>query len=156
MLPVLRGRAGRPAFGGWREFDRLFDRVFNDVADFGGTRVWDFGVTDDEQGVRVRAELPGFYEKELDVQVHGGVLTIEAEHKVDGREGHSYRSYRRSVVLPEGLDVEKAQATYRNGVLELHLPRHEAAQPKRIPVTAHAEAATATEQPATYEEKKAE
>jgi hypothetical protein len=36
--------------------------------------------------------------------------------------------------LPEGLDAEKAQATYRNGVLELRLPRREGAQPRRIPV----------------------
>jgi len=52
-----------------------------------------------------------------------------------GEESHhksAYRSFYRSVTLPSAINTEKAQATYRNGVLELHIPRAEGAQPRHI------------------------
>jgi hypothetical protein len=52
----------------------------------------------------------------------------------DGTE--EYRSYHRSVTLPVGVKADEIQAQYRNGVLEIHLPKSEEAQPKRIPVQA--------------------
>jgi HSP20 family protein len=109
-----------PLLGGW--FDRDLETM----------RVWDFDVKEDDKEITVRAEMPGFEENEVDVQINDNVLTIRAqkEQKGDGRE--EYRSFFRSVVLPTGIDADKAQATYRNGVLELHIPRAEGAGPKRI------------------------
>jgi HSP20 family protein len=92
--------------------------------------VWDFSVQNQEKELVVRAELPGFEPDELTVEVHEGTLTVKAEKTGQGRR------YARSVTLPKEVDGEQAQATYRNGVLELHLPKVPEAQPKRIAVKA--------------------
>ena len=120
-------------------FDTLFDRFFGSFPTLGGQesgsmRLWDFGVTENDKEITVRAEMPGFEENEIDVQLNNDRLTIRAEkeQKGDGRE--EYRSFFRTVTLPAGVDAEKAQATYRNGVLELHFPRPEGAQAKRIQI----------------------
>jgi HSP20 family protein len=122
-----------------RDFDTLFDRLWGGMLgwpnqDIGSMRLWDFGVTENDREVVVRAEVPGFEENELDVRLDNNVLTVQAEkqQKEDGQE--EYRSFNRSVTLPPGVDAEKAQATYRNGVLELHIPRAESARPRRIAI----------------------
>jgi HSP20 family protein len=120
-------------------FESLFDRFFGNFPmlsgqDFGPTRLWDFGVTENDKEVTVRAEMPGFEENEIDVQLNNDMLTIRAEKEQKGGSREEYRSFYRTVTLPSGVDAEKAQATYHNGVLELHFPRPEGAQAKRIQV----------------------
>ncbi len=121
-----------------REMDALFDRFFGSdwLAPSGQSnqRFWDFDVRENDKELVVRAELPGFDEKEVNVELANDVLTIRAEKEQKGEEQEEYRSYYRSVTLPPGTKPEKAQATYRNGVLELHLPRPEGSQAKRIPI----------------------
>jgi HSP20 family molecular chaperone IbpA len=107
-------------------------------------RLWDFDVQDQEKELVVRAELPGFEPDEINVEVHKGTLTVKAEKKQEAETRQSFRSYSRSVSLPKGVDGEQAQATYRNGVLELHLPKVPQAQPKRIKVQAGSEVAPST------------
>jgi HSP20 family protein len=119
--------------------DNLFDRFFGgwltpSSEDLGPMRMWDFGVTENDKEIVVRAEMPGFDEKDLDVQLHDDVLTIKAEKEQKGDGQEEYRSFYRTVTLPQGIDAEKVQASYRNGVLELHIPRPEGSQAKRIPV----------------------
>src|SRR5205814_1277640 len=136
MLPSLWRRGGglstqrmQPLEQFRRDFDALFDRVFGGLApfeqEFEPTRLWDFDVNEGDKEVVVRAELPGFNEKEVDVQLNDNMLTVKAEkqEKKDGEE--RYGSYRRTVTLPSGIDADKATANYRNGVLEMHLPRKE-------------------------------
>jgi hypothetical protein len=78
--------------------------------------------------------VPGFDEKDLDVQLNNDMLTIRAEKKQEGEGTQRFSSYARSVSLPPGIDASKAQATYRNGVLELHFPRPPEARGRRIPI----------------------
>jgi HSP20 family protein len=119
-----------------RNFDTLFGPLWGGVfdRDFEPMRVWDFDMKEGDKEIAVRAEMPGFDENELDVQINDNILTIRAEkdQKDQGRE--EYRSFYRSITLPSGIDPEKVQATYRNGVLEMHIPRAEGAGPKRIRV----------------------
>lgn len=122
-----------------RGFDTLFNRMWGGwlapfEQDFGSMRLWDFSVTENDHEIVVRAELPGFEENELDVQLNGDVLTIKAEKEQKGNGHEEYRSFYRSITLPPGTDAEKAQATYHNGVLELHVPRAEGSQPRHIQV----------------------
>jgi HSP20 family protein len=126
-----------------RDFDTLFDRLlggwlapFDTDQDLGSVRLWDFDVSENDKEIVIRAEMPGFEQNEIDVQINNDALTIKAEkeQKIDGRQ--EYRSFIRTVVLPHGINPEKVQATYRNGVLELHIPRAENAQPKHIKVQA--------------------
>ena len=121
--------------------DTLLDRFFGgwpvpfDEA-FGGQRVWEFDVQDSDKEIVVRAEMPGFDANDIDVQVRGDTLTIAGEKKQQGAQRESFSRFRRSVTLPSGVDTDKAQATFHNGLLELHLPIREEARARRIQVQA--------------------
>ena len=142
-----------------REFESLFNRFFGGALtpldeDRGQMRVWDFNINETDKEIVVRAEMPGFEEKDLDVQLQGNVLSIKAEKEQKGNGQEEYRSYSRAVTLPEGIDAEKVQATYRNGVLELHIPRPEGSQGRQIQIQGQPARRTeaqrgAAEEPAT-------
>jgi HSP20 family protein len=121
-----------------QDFDALFGMLGAPLSeidrDFGTVRLWDFDVTENEKEIVVRAEVPGFEEKEIDVQINRDTLTIKAEKELKGDGQQEYRSFFRAITLPPGIDSEKTRATYRNGVLELHIPRAPGAQPKRIAI----------------------
>jgi HSP20 family protein len=125
-----------------REFDSMFDRFFGDrpwAETWDMKRSWGIEWTETEKELVLRAELPGFELSEIDVRVAGDVLTITAEHKVpDGETTEERRvtEVRRSFTLPSGLETEKVEAVYCNGVLEVHLPRSPEVQPRRIEVKA--------------------
>jgi HSP20 family protein len=124
-----------------RDFDALFGNLWGGhIAPFarnlGSIRVWDFDVTENDREIVVRAELPGFEANELDVQINQDELTIKAEKEQKGDKQEEYRSFQRRITLPAGINVDQVQASYRNGVLELHIPRAEEAQPRRIQIQA--------------------
>jgi HSP20 family protein len=100
---------------------------------------WGFDVEETEKEVVYRAEMPGFEVPEIDVRVSGDVLTIRAEHREEAKgkapnAATARRSVERTVTLPAGTDPEKLTATYRNGLLEVRLPRVPEAEPRRIEV----------------------
>ncbi|MFC1969875.1 Hsp20/alpha crystallin family protein [Chloroflexota bacterium] len=90
----------------------------------------------------VRAELPGMKKKEIDVSVVGNTLTISGERKAETevKDEDYYRcelcygKFSRPVGLPAAVDPAKVDASYENGILEITLPKVEAAKPKRITV----------------------
>ena len=127
-----------------REFDSLFDRFFggwSGLLDSPWESEASWGLTMEDAGteVVVRAEAPGFNAGEFDVQLSGDLLTIQAEHKEEGegKDGHTrYARFARSVTLPGGVDTDKVEAHYVNGVLEVRVGKTPEAQPRRIEVTA--------------------
>lgn len=135
-----------------REVNRLFDDVFRGFAApafgaFDRAIAWphvELGETDKD--IRVTAELPGLEEKDVDISLEDGVLTLRGEKRSDVEDkdrGYSERSYgrfERRIGLPKGIDRDKASATFRNGVLTVTLPKTEAANEnvRRIPVNANA------------------
>jgi len=125
-------------------FEDLFDRFVGQWPVPPGTdanfmRFWDFTVKDNENEIVVRAEMPGFDPKDVDVQLNDNVLTIKAESRQEGEQGQTINSFYRTVTLPSGIAADKVDASYRNGVLELHLPRNKETQGRRIPVREHQE-----------------
>ena len=91
----------------------------------------------------VRAEMPGVKPEDVEVAVHNGVLTISGERKVDQEEeraGYYVRelrhgSFRRSMILPEGVEEEKIHARYQDGILEVTLEGAAAArEPRRVQI----------------------
>ena len=126
-------------------FDALFNRFFggwpiSPWEEGNRTMNWGLDMEETDKEVIIRAEAPGFEAKDFDVHLNGDVLTIQAEHKeANGQEGEAeterrYARLRRTLTLPAGTDAEKVEATYRNGVLELHLPRKPEMLGKRIEV----------------------
>jgi len=136
------------------EIDAMFDRFFGrwpslteggfGPSGFGPERFWDVDVQERDQEVLVRAEAPGFEPKDFDISISGNALTIQAEHKQEAEEKQGevrtwerhYGRFQRSIPLSAAVDPDKVEAQYRNGVLELRLPRTEEARRKRIEVKA--------------------
>lgn len=94
-------------------------------------------------GFGLRAEVPGFAERDLKITVEQNSLTIQGERKLDTPEGYSVHrrersdlAFARSFTLPARVDAEKTVAVLKHGVLELNLPRVKEEQPHRIQVTA--------------------
>lgn len=89
----------------------------------------DIAETDKEYEVTV--ELPGIDEKDVDVTLSNGVLSIKGEKKFEREEKkkdyylseRSYGSFQRSIRVPEGVDAEKVSAAFNKGVLTLKLPK---------------------------------
>jgi HSP20 family protein len=108
------------------EFESMFERMFGrwpaltEMSDeMEAMRFWDLSTTENEAEFVVKAEVPGFDANELNVQLNENLLTIEAEKRKESGKEKEFSRFRRSVTLPSGIDAEKAQASYRNGVLDL-------------------------------------
>jgi len=95
-----------------------------------------------EDSVVVTAAVPGVKPEDIDITVTGDTLTIKGETKAEKelekanyicRERH-YGTFSRSVSLPAGLETDKAEATFENGILRLTIPKAEHAKPKTIKV----------------------
>jgi len=89
----------------------------------------------------VVAELPGFSKENLDIKIQGNYLELSGNHQPDAPENYSVHrvergttSFSRSFTLPSDVDSEKAEASLKNGLLKLNLPKAEAAKPKQITV----------------------
>ena len=99
-------------------------------------------VSEDAKELLVSADLPGVDPQEVEITVKENILTLSGERK-DGKEekGESYHrverttgAFSRSFVLPSTVDEAKVSAEYKDGVLRVHLPKREEAQPRKIQV----------------------
>jgi HSP20 family protein len=132
----------RTPFRLMEEFEPIFERFFGTwptpAEEWEWPVYYGFTMTEGEREYLVRAELPGFEPAEVSVTLTGNVLTIEARHGEEPKEGEAaereYAHVRRSVTLPAGAEVERLEAAYRNGVLEVHVPKAPEATARRIEV----------------------
>ena len=88
-----------------------------------------------EETAIVTAELPGISAGEVQLQVHDGVLTLEARRQPDQATGDPGRHYHRHIALPYAVDAERVEARLRDGVLHVKLTRAAHDRPRVIPVT---------------------
>jgi HSP20 family protein len=131
------------AFG---ELRRTMDRMFEELdrrfaAPAFGTPTPRFELVDTGEALEVRADLPGFRQEDLDVQIERNTLTVRGRRTVDVPEGYvAHRRERTSMevahalTLPCRIDADGATATLENGVLTLRLPKLPDEQPRRIKV----------------------
>ncbi len=90
----------------------------------------------------IRAELPGVQKEDVAVSIENGVLTIKGEKKFEKEEKDkkhhlvecSYGSFIRSFTMPTGVKADKIEATYKDGILSLVVPKSEEEKPKQIEV----------------------
>ena len=131
-----------------RVMDRLFDEGYSRpwrllAADEEATMPVD--ISENEREVEIKASLPGVNPDEINISVQNDVLTIRGEHreetedKDDKKQYHRrevrYGSFVRSIALPSSVDPDNAQAEFKNGMLQLKLPKSEAAKPRQIKVS---------------------
>ncbi len=102
------------------------------------TPVVDIYETDDS--FIVKAELPGVKKEDVHVNIENGLLTIKGEKKVEteDKKRHrvecSYGSFMRSFTLPQSVAIDKVEAKYKNGILNLVIPKEKKATPNQIEV----------------------
>ena len=126
------------------EIDRVFGDFFNtlDMAKLSvfsnGTMVPKADFSESDAGYELAVEMPGVTEKDLDVSVKNGVLTVKGEKKSEREEKkkdyyraeRSYGSYYRAMTLPEDADESKIAARYTDGVLRIAIPKSAEAKTK--------------------------
>lgn len=143
VLPVVR--RGRSIFDDMFDMNRMLSRYFGDfgeATDLVGSYPVD--ISEDDDHIKVDAELPGFKKDEVSITLENGVLTIEAQRKEEGeskeRKGaqhlHERRYARvlRSFTLPAAVDEGKVDARLQDGVLHITLNKREEVKPRRIEI----------------------
>lgn len=125
----------------------VFDKIFDDMSmtsllSDDKTFVPVFDISENEKEYSVVAELPGIDEKDIEVTMLDGVLTIKGEkkqeqeekdetyHRVERRYGSFHRSFR----LPEKVEAEKIDATFKDGILRLTMPKSQKREVKKIEI----------------------
>lgn len=149
-LPTMFGGERSPLFQFRHEMDRLFDDVLRPAIGAAWTGATPLGtsfpnleVFDDAKEVRITAELPGLKQQDIDLSIDNGLLTISGERKAteeDRERGWSERFYgrfERRLTLPDGIDEEHAEASFKDGELMVKIPKSEEARKSRkIPIKA--------------------
>jgi len=157
---IERGQASRPIapqrwMSPFEELDRMFDEFLSSglrparwgrelMPEMAGmeARMPRIDVVDRESELLVRAELPGVDKKDLDISLSENVLTIKASssHEQKEEKGDYYRceisrgSFARTIPLPAYVDGDKAKANFKDGILELTLPKIEQSRRRRISI----------------------
>jgi len=152
-MALIRWKPGREVspfgdlLGIQDEINRLFDvtlgrRPFERMGLFESEWAPAVDILEDENKIVVKAELPGMTEKDIDVSILGDTLTIKGEKKKEEekKEKHyhrlerTYGAFHRTVTLPSSVASEKTKASFKNGILEIEMPKKEEAKPKQIKV----------------------
>lgn len=150
------GRAWSVVSEGWRElFERSSDALTHFAharnasppasAGFAALPRWSLlagDVEETEREIVVRVELPGMEKEDCRVRIEGNRLFLSGEKRFERSSEESafhvmeraYGSFRRVISLPQNVQEDKAEASYRNGVLTVRLPKLEAQQSRSIPV----------------------
>ena len=137
-------------FAGLRRYDSEIDRLWRHPIRalytrpyyWGGSGQMSVDVYRDGENLVVRASLPGVKPEDVDVSFTDNALTINGESKLEREvkeEEYLYRehrssSFKRSVALPDGLNTDKADASYDNGVLTVTIPTSEPSKRKSLKV----------------------
>lgn len=143
-VPVTRG--GNPIVAFQDEVNKLFNEFFGDLSFPDWGRVTEqsaalipaVDVSENDKEYKVTAELPGIEAKDVQITAAEGYITIKGEkreEKKEEKEGYfrqerSYGSFQRVIALPDTANLDKADASFRNGVLTLTLPKKAGASMK--------------------------
>jgi len=109
---------------------------------FGRFPTWP--LIDHADEIVLRADLPGLDEKDIEVTVQDGTLVIRGQRKEETEEKkedyyyseRSYGMFARTLTLPATVEADKVKATFKKGVLEVHLPKAKEAKGKKIEIKA--------------------
>lgn len=143
---IVRSESLSPVINLHREMNRLFDDIFRG---FEGSRLWggrgdwpSIDVEETDKDYRVTAELPGMEERDVEVLLQDGVLTIRGEKKVEGESRNRrfgerfYGRFERQLSFDHDVDENRVSATFRNGVLTVTVQKSAQAveRSRRIPI----------------------
>lgn len=125
-------------------FGRVMPKKNGDESEAIATADWAplVDITEDDKEYLVKAELPGLKKEEVKVTVEDGVMTISGERKVEKEEKtkkyhrveRAYGKFERSFTLPDKADGSKVNAEFKDGMLQVHLPKTEKPASKALEV----------------------
>jgi len=127
--------------------NELFDDTFGRSRAYptSATGVWfpPVDILESRDSYLIRAELPGMKREDFNLEVHDGSLTLSGERKFDEpANGVEYQrvervsgKFSRSFYLPQTVKQDEIKASYRDGILEIHVPKADEAKPKQIAIT---------------------
>ena len=130
------------------EMDRLWEDYFGSgrkaFQPMGGTWMPSVDVSETADKIVVKAEIPGIDSKDIDISLSGDVLTIKGEKKTEREEKEEnyhlvergYGSFTRSLRLPVGVEADKIEASYKQGILTVTCPKKEEVKAKTIEIKA--------------------
>ena len=135
----------RDLFAGRDEFERVFDGFFNRAAlrsELANTFTPAVDIEETPEEFVLRADLPGMSQKDVKVSLMGDILSIRGERKQETvkKDGNMHRverisgSFERSFSLGAPVSGDKVKAQYRDGVLEIHVPKAEEARVREVEV----------------------
>jgi len=129
-----------------RQMEGMFDRVLGWPtrrldADYVGW-VPPLDMVDRKNEIVLRADLPGLERKDIQLSVESGVLTLQGsrQQEKEEKDDDCYAmerwagAFSRSIALPQGVDPERVEASFRNGVLEMRIPKTKEAKGKKIDI----------------------
>ncbi len=121
-------------------FDRFFDgNLMGWTGENGNFTVPSVNIKETKDSFNVEVAAPGFEKEDFNVELDHDILTISSEKKAESeskgeeqytRREYRYESFKRSFTLPETADGEKIKAEYKNGILNICIPKKEEAKPK--------------------------
>lgn len=134
MLPTLRNNF--PAFVNHIFDDDFMNDVFSDS--IRKQSVPAVNISEDKESFRIDVAAPGLSKEDFKVEFHNNVLTISSEKKNESEEKEekvvrrefSYSCFRRSFAMPQTIDAEKINATHKDGILSVSIPKKEEAKEK--------------------------
>lgn len=127
-----------------RDMERLFEGLSGGAAPYGNAGVFPLtNVTEDQDNYYVRAELPGIKAQDLNISVTGDGLSISGERKIGEAEGATYHrreresgTFSRMLASPGPIETDKVEASSKDGILTIVMPKAEKAKPRQISVKA--------------------
>lgn len=142
-------RVSRSPFGGILSrglFEDLFDQYLTESnGEMSQLMNISMDVAETDQAFEVKVDLPGLSPDDVDIQIDNNTLTIrgqrsdESEEKDEEKQFHRIERYRgsfaRSVVLPNSINEDETAAEFKDGVLEIVIPKSEEAKPKKINIS---------------------
>ena len=142
LMPILR-RGGLFNYPFNTTFDKFFSE-FSQPRTASETTDWvpTLDVTENEKEFHVRVEVPGIDKKDIDITVADGLLTIKGEKEKDFEEKDAqfhrvesvYGSFHRTLRRGDTVEAEKIDASYKDGILKITIPKAEENEPKKIEV----------------------
>ncbi len=123
--------------------DRVLDELFTRGSETRGTGAWllpmDAYITDD--AIVIRADVPGIAADELEISLEGETLTVRGEIKRDASDNRKYvllerptGRFERTLTISTPIEHDKVEATFKDGVLTLTMPKAETVKPRQISV----------------------
>ena len=146
-MELVRWNPIRDMFGLRNHMNRAFgDFYFPTNREEGDLSMWNWNpvvdVYDNDDNIVLKAEIPGIDKKDIEIDVKGRVLTLKGERSSDNevKEDNYYRrercfgKFERAFNLPVNVELDKIKANYKDGLLEIEIPKPEEKKPKQITV----------------------